>query len=59
MAQAKAGSRRRLGLGLVGGSVAALAAGYVCLGYGSITVAPVLILGSFVGMAAGIWIGWE
>ena len=51
--------KKKSGLVVIITSVTVLAAGYICLALGSITVAPILIIGSFVGMGIGIWIGWD
>lgn len=51
--------RRKTGLFVVFGGIATLIAGYVLLGQGSMTAAPVLILGSFVILAIGIMLGWD
>jgi hypothetical protein len=61
MADAKGNliGRRKAGLGLILGGTALLAAGYVCLGLGSITMAPAMIIGALVLMMVGIWIGFE
>lgn len=52
-------TRRRTGLYVVLGGVATEAAGFVLLSQGSMTAAPVLLIGSFVVMGVGIWIGWD
>ena len=61
IANKKAGAkpRKRAGLYTVLGGIAALIAGYACLGLGSITVAPALIIGAFAVMAIGIYLGWD
>jgi hypothetical protein len=61
IANKKAGAkpRKRAGLYTVLGGIAALIAGYICLGLGSITVAPALIIGAFAVMAIGIALGWD
>ncbi len=66
MAQAQAQNKpknaqpkKKSGLVTVFAGIAVLILGYVCLAKGSITVAPILIIGSFVVMGAGIFIGWD
>ena len=39
--------------------LAMLMLGYVLLSKGSITAAPILIVGAFPILAAGIWLGWD
>jgi hypothetical protein len=51
--------RKKSGLFVAGAGIAVLALGYVLLSKGSITAAPILIIGSFVLMAVGILIGWD
>jgi hypothetical protein len=51
--------RRKAGLGVILGAAVLLAAGYISLSLGSITVAPAMIIGALVLMAVGIWIGFE
>ncbi len=53
------GKRRKTGLYVVFSGIATLTLGYVLLGQGSMTAAPVLILGSFVIVAIGILLGWD
>ena len=51
--------KKKTGLYVIGGGIAALTTGYVLLGKGSMTAAPILIIGAFVVMAVGILIGWD
>jgi hypothetical protein len=51
--------KKKTGLYVVLSGIAVLALGYILLSKGSITVAPVLIIGAFVVMAVGIMIGWD
>jgi hypothetical protein len=51
--------RRSRGLAVVWGGIAVLALGYLLLAKGSITLAPILIIGSFAILAAGILLGWD
>ena len=51
--------RKSTGLFVVGAGIATLALGYILLAKGSITAAPILIIGSFVVLAAGILLGWD
>ena len=51
--------RKRTGLFVVWGGIALLALGYVVLSKGSITLAPIMILGSFVVLFVGILLGWD
>jgi hypothetical protein len=51
--------RRKTGLYVVWGGIATLALGYLFLAKGSITLAPILIIGSFVVMVVGIMLGWD
>ena len=57
--QPPAATKKKAGLFIVYGSIACLSLGYLLLAKGSMTAAPILIIGSFVGMAAGIVIGWD
>jgi len=54
-----AAPKRRTGLYVVAAGAACEALGFVLLSRGSMTAAPVLIIGAFVVMGAGIWIGWD
>ena len=51
--------KKKTGLFVIGGGIATLTAGYVLLGQGSMTAAPVLIIGAFIIMTIGILIGWD
>lgn len=51
--------RRKTGLYVVFGGIGVLSLGYILLAQGSITAAPILIVGSFGVMAAGILLGWD
>jgi hypothetical protein len=51
--------RKRTGLFVVWGGIATLALGYIILARGSITLAPILIIGSFFILALGIVLGWD
>ena len=51
--------RKRSGLIVVWGGVATLGLGYILLAKGSITLAPILIIGAFVILAIGILLGWD
>jgi hypothetical protein len=51
--------RKRTGLIVVWGGIATLILGYLSLAKGSITLAPILIIGSFVILAVGIMLGWD
>jgi hypothetical protein len=51
--------KQKTGLSVIGAGIATLATGYVLLGKGSMTLAPVLIIGAFVVLALGILIGWD
>lgn len=51
--------RKKTGMYVVGAGIAVLALGYLLLSKGSITIAPMLIIGAFVVMAVGIMIGWD
>ena len=51
--------KKKTGLFVIFGGIGTLALGYVLLGQGSMTAAPVLIIGAFVIMAIGILIGWD
>jgi hypothetical protein len=51
--------RKRTGLYVVWGGVAVLGLGYLLLAKGSITLAPILIIGAFFILAAGILLGWD
>jgi hypothetical protein len=57
--EAAAPKPRRTGLWVVWAGVACETLGFVLLGGGSDTAAPLLIVGSFAVMGAGIWIGWD
>lgn len=52
-------AKNKTGLYVVFAGVACEALGFVLLSQGSITAAPILIIGSFAVMGAGIWIGWD
>lgn len=56
---AAAPQKRKLGLALLGAGALMLVAGYLTLSKGSITVAPILIVGSFAVFAAGVAVGWD
>ena len=58
-AAAPTGPKKKTGLWFVLGGVACEALGFVLLSQGSMTAAPMLIIGSFAVMGLGIWIGWE
>jgi hypothetical protein len=47
------------GLYVVLGGVACEVLGFVLLSQGSMTLAPLLLIGSFVVMGVGIWLGWD
>jgi hypothetical protein len=49
----------KTGLYVVWAGTALLALGYLLLGRGSMTAAPVLIIGAFIVVGTGIAIGWE
>jgi len=51
--------RKKTGLYVVGAGLATLITGYIVLAKGSITLAPILIIGSFVILAVGIMLGWD
>jgi hypothetical protein len=51
--------KNRTGLYVVFAGVACEALGFLLLGKGSMTAAPALLIGSFVVMGAGIWMGWD
>ena len=51
--------RRKTGLYTVFGGIGVLVLGYLALAQGSITLAPILIVGSFGIMALGIALGWD
>ena len=51
--------RKKAGLYTIGAGITTLALGYVLLGKGSTTLAPVMIIGAFVIMGVGILIGWD
>ena len=51
--------RKKTGLYVVGAGIGVLVLGYVLLGQGSITIAPILIIGAFAVMAVGILVGWD
>jgi hypothetical protein len=51
--------RKKTGLVVVAGGIATLGLGYFLLSKGSITAAPILIIGSFVILAVGILLGWD
>lgn len=51
--------RKKTGLYVVGAGIAVLTIGYIVLAKGSITLAPILIIGSFVILAVGILLGWD
>ena len=57
--QSPAAARKKAGLVVIYASIGVLTLGYILLARGSMTAAPILILGSFVGMAAGIMMGEE
>ena len=50
---------RTAGMRVVLGGVVCEILGFVLLAHGSMTAAPLLIVGSFVVMGVGIWIGWD
>lgn len=50
---------RRAGLYVVFLGLACEALGFVLLSRGSMTAAPLLLVGSFAVMGLGIWIGWD
>ena len=50
---------RKKGLYVVLAGVACEALGFVLLSRGSMTAAPALLIGSFVVMGLGIWVGWD
>jgi hypothetical protein len=56
---AKASPPKRAGLYVLYGGVACEALGFVLLARGSMTAAPLLIIGSFLVMGVGILIGWD
>jgi hypothetical protein len=49
----------RAGLYVLLGGVAAEALGFALLARGSMTLAPLLLVGSFPAMGLGIWMGWD
>jgi uncharacterized membrane protein YidH (DUF202 family) len=51
--------RKRSALAVLSGGIAILTLGYFLLSKGSDTLAPVLIIASFVTLASGIWLGWD
>jgi hypothetical protein len=51
--------RKRTGLYVVASGIAVLCLGYVLLAQGSITAAPILIIGSFLILTLGILLGWD
>ena len=51
--------KKKTGLYVIGGGIATLTTGYILLGQGSMTAAPILIIGAFAIMALGILIGWD
>jgi predicted acyltransferase len=51
--------KKKTGLFVVYAGIACLLAGYGFLAKGDITIAPFLIIGSFVVMGVGIVIGWD
>lgn len=51
--------RKKTGLYVVGAGIATLTLGYILLSQGSITAAPILIIGSFFILAIGILLGWD
>jgi len=61
MAEAKlpAPAVKRTGVYVVLGGVAAEILGFVLLAQGSMTLAPLLLVGSFPVMGLGIWLGWD
>jgi len=61
MAEAKLAGvpAKRAGLYVVLGGVAAEILGFVLLAQGSMTLAPLLLVGSFPVMGLGIWMGWD
>lgn len=61
MAEAKLSGvpAKRAGLYVVLGGVAAEILGFVLLAQGSMTAAPLLLVGSFPVMGLGIWMGWD
>jgi hypothetical protein len=50
---------KKTGLYVVIAGVACEVLGFVLLAQGSMTAAPALIIGSFVVMGVGIWMGWD
>jgi hypothetical protein len=61
MAEAKISNAapKRSGLYVVLGGAAAEIFGFVLLAQGSMTLAPLLLVGSFPVMGLGIWMGWD
>lgn len=57
--EAKNPPAKRTGLYVLSAGVACEALGMALLSQGSTTAAPLLIVGSFVVMGIGIWIGWD
>ncbi len=47
------------GLYVLIAGIACEALGFVLLAQGSMTAAPALLVGSFVVMGIGIWMGWD
>lgn len=52
-------AKKKTGLYVVFAGIACEALGFLLLSQGSITAAPILIVGSFAVMGVGIWIGWD
>lgn len=51
--------KRRTGLYVVIGGITMLILGYLLLAQGSITAAPLLIVGSLGVLVVGIFLGWD
>jgi hypothetical protein len=51
--------KKKTGLIVAWSGIGILVLGYIFLAKGSITLAPILIIGSFFVMAAGIFMGWD
>jgi hypothetical protein len=51
--------QKKSGLYVLWAGIATEALGFVLLSQGSMTAAPALIVGSFLVMGIGIWIGWD
>ena len=59
MVETSTAPKNKTGLYVVFAGVACEAVGFLLLSQNSITAAPILIIGSFVVMGIGIWIGWD